>query len=86
MSVPELGVLVVGFTAVGWITLGKLAADVDCGLTQDGDPLLQVPLDVLYVPPLLHETHGVLFAGACARSNWVLLEHTLHCDVPELNE
>ena len=38
------------------------------------------------MPPLLHAAHGVLFDGSCVRSNVLLALHTLHRDVPGLNE
>jgi hypothetical protein len=59
-TVPELGVLVVGFTVVGVTAVGVLAVDVDVGPAQDKDPLLHLPVIVLYVPPLPHLAHGLL--------------------------
>jgi hypothetical protein len=82
--VPELGVLVVGFTDFGVTAVGVLAADFDVGPAQDKDPLLQVPFVALYVPLLLHEAHG-LAPVPWVRSNLLPAVHTLHMDVLELN-
>jgi hypothetical protein len=82
---PVLGVLDVGLFVVGAIAVGVLAVDVDCGTAQDKEPLLQLPLVVLYAPPLLHEAHGLPLVP-WIRSNVLPEAHTLHMAVPELNE
>jgi hypothetical protein len=83
--VPELGVLVVGFTDFGVTAVGVLAADVDFGTAQDKDPLLQLPVPALYTPLLLHEAHG-LALDPLFRSNVLPEAHTLHMEVLALNE